>query len=410
MAKTVRPLTVKDVENAKAKSKQYTLSDGGGLALMVNTQGGKYWHFNYYQPHTKKRRLISIGTFPQITLSQARAKREEFKALITQGIDPQEDRQQQARDKAKQTENTFKAISERWYAYRQTKERFSESYAISTKRIIKNYLLPNFADKLLSSITAREVIETLEPLQAVGKLRTLHDIIKTLNHIANYALHREIIPFNPFAKLSVEFDKPRPEHMATIRPEELPKLLQAFKQTNLTPRVKMAFLWQLLTLSRPAETVKAKFEDVDINSRIWAYYVSKGRLETEKGRIHKVTLNSQAIKLLDYCKAFNNSDYLFPSTQSKKEYITSVTVINALYQMGYKGQMTAHGFRSIASTFLNEQGYNKELIEIALSHIDKDRARKAYNRAEYIERRAEMLQAWGDFVEQSAGGDLFNFV
>lgn len=411
MAKTVKPLTVKDVENAKPKDKPYTLSDGGGLALMVTPQGGKYWHFNYYHPQTKKRKLLSIGTFPQISLSSARAKREEYKALIKQGIDPQENRQQQAREakeKAEELDNRFQAVAERWYSYRQTKERFSESYAYQTKRLLVSYLYPHFADQPIHSITARQAINLLEPLQMSGKLRTLHDIITLLNQITNYALHREIVSFNPFAKISVEFDKPKQTHLATIAPEELPELLIAFKQANLTPRVKQAFLWQLLTLSRPAETVKARFSEIDISEKIWAYYVMKGRLETEQGRIHKVTLNSQAIKLLDYCRLFNRSDFLFPSAQGKRDYITSVTVINALYQMGYKGKLTAHGFRSIASTYLNELGYDKELIEIALSHIDKDRVRKAYNRAEYLASRAEMLQAWGDFVEQSAGGDLFS--
>ncbi|MDG6831989.1 integrase arm-type DNA-binding domain-containing protein [Glaesserella parasuis] len=410
MGRAVKPLTIKDVENAKPKAKQYTISDGGGLALMVTTQGGRYWHFNYYQPHTKKRRLISLGTFPELSLAQARAKREEFKALILQGIDPQAERQKLEMARIEAIENTFQTVAFKWYEYRQTKARFSESHAKKTKSIIDRFLLANFARRPIGQITARQVIEILEPLQAEGKLRTIREIIQVLNHIANYALHREIISANPFLKLSVEFDKPKEKHFATIEPSALADLLAKFKASNLTPRVKQAFLWQLLTLSRPAETVKAKFAEIDTNEKIWAYYVEKGRQDSEQGRIHKVTLNSQALRLLEFTKAFNNTPYLFPSSHSNRAYITSVTVINALYNLGYKGKQTAHGFRSIASTYLNEKGHNKELIEIALSHIDKDRARKAYNRAEYLQRRAEMLQEWGDFVEQSAGGDLFSLL
>lgn len=410
MARTVKPLTTKDVENAKPKAKQYTLSDGGGLALMITPQGGKYWHFNYYQPHTQKRRLISIGTYPLITLAQARSKREEFKALIKQGIDPQEDRQRQAQEKTEQIENTFKAIALRWYEYRQTKERFSASYAKKTMQSIERYLFPHFADMPLFSITARQAIEILEPLQACGKLRTLREIIQILNHITNYALHRELISHNPFLRLSVEFDKPREKHFATIAPEMLAELLAKFKTAKISPNAKLVFLWQLLTLARPVEAVKARFDEIDTGDQIWAYYVGKGRQETEQGRLHKVTLNTQAIKVLERCKMFNRTAHLFPSPHGKREHITSVTVINAIYKLGYKGDLTAHGFRAIASTYLNERGYDKDLIEVALSHIDKDRVRKAYNRAEYLQRRAEMLQAWGDFVEQSAGGDLFDLL
>lgn len=410
MGRTVKPLTSKDVENAKPKNKPYTLSDGGGLALMISTQGGKCWHFNYYHPLTKKRRLISIGTFPQISLAQARAKRDGFKALIKQGIDPQADRKRQQQAQAEAVENTFRVVAVKWYEHRQTKDRFSLSYAKSTKRIIDNYLTPNFGDTPFFEITARQAIEMLEPLQEKGKLRTLQDIIQTLNNIANYALHREIISSNPFLKLSVEFDKPTQKHFATIPPSELSGLLHKLKQSNISHRAKLVFLWQLLTLARPAEAVRARFDEIDESKKTWDYYVQKGRKESESGRLHKVPLNSQAIKLLDYAKAFNNSPYLFPSLHRKREFITSVTVINVIYKLGYKDKLTAHGLRSIASTYLNEQGYNKDLIEVALSHIDKDRVRKAYNRAEYLEHRAKMLQEWGDFVEQSAGGDLFKLI
>lgn len=406
MARTVKPLTIKEVENAKPKEKQYTISDGGGLALLVTPTGGKYWNFNYYQPHTKKRKLISLGTFPPVTLAQARAKREEYKALIFQGVDPLLNRQKAEQDKAEEMGNTFQAIAEKWLAFRQTKERFSERYEKGIKAILNNHLLPVFGRLPLASITALQAIGTLEPLQAGGKLRALHDAIKVLNLVTNYAVNRGIVAFNPFYKLAVEFDKPKEKHFSTIKPAELSGLFDKFKQADLQPRVKMAFLWQLLTLSRPGEAVKARFDEIDENEKIWGYYVQKGRQETEQGRMHKVTLSTQAIKVLEICRTFNKTDYLFPSPHGKRAYITEVTVINALYNLGYKGKLTAHGFRSIASTYLNELGYNKDLIEVALSHIDKDRVRKAYNRAEYLQQRAEMLQAWGDFVEQSAGGDL----
>lgn len=408
MARTVKPLTVKDVENAKPKEKEYTLTDGGGLALLIKPKGGKYWIFNYYQPHTKKRKLIGLGTFPTVTLAQARAKREEYKGLISQDIDPLQHRQKEGLEKAREIENTFQVIANSWIEFRRTKERFSESYEKSITAILKNYLLPSFGHLPLSSITALQAIKFFEPLQSSGKLRTLHDAIKILNLITNYAVNRGLVAFNPFHKLAVEFDKPKGGHFATIKPEELRTLLKKFKRSDLQPRVKMAFLWQLLTLARPAEAVKAQFNEIDETAKIWGYYVLKGQQESTQGRLHKVTLSTQAIKLLKLCRTFNKTPYLFPSSQSKRDYITPVTVVNALYKLGYKDKCTAHGFRSIASTYLNERGHNKDLIEVALSHIDKDRVRKAYNRAEYLEQRAEMLQEWGDFVEKASGGDILD--
>lgn len=410
MARITKPLTNTEVERSKPKDKPYTLADGGGLYLLIN-QNGKYWRFNYYHPITKKRILLSLGAYPSVTLLQARQTRERYKALIAQGVDPQTDRQQQQETQQREHSTTFRAVMLDWYEWRKARANFNPEYARQVQNLINRNLMPYFADLPITSITAPLAIKTLKPLQDQGKLLTLKKVIQILNFIMTYAHHREMIPYNPCVNITKEFDTPRTTHNKTIHPDQLADFIHTVKTSKCTARTVFLIFWQLLTMARPSEARKAKWADIDEKSGIWTYYIQKGIKETEQGRVHKVTLSTQALALLQQIKtiAQPNSEYLFSYSRHRPTPPNRAILNNVFDRLGFKGKLSPHGLRSIASTYLNElDRNNKELVEIALSHIDKDRIHLAYNRAEYLEERRKLLQQWGDYCEQCGLHSLFD--
>ncbi len=407
MARTTKPLTNTEIEKAKPKDKKYSLADGSGLFLLVKPNGAKLWRFNYYKPYTKDRTEIGLGNYPDVTLAKAREIKEEYRALLSQNVDPQDHRQ--AIEQAKQAEiyNTFENVARAWLEWRQTKANFSQGYAKDVKRLIERVLLPAFGNYPIAQISAPMALKAFKPLQEKGTLETLKRAIQKMNEIMTFALHREIIAHNPLSNISKEFDSPRVEHFKTIKPEDLGEFLFTLNNAQIQLQTRYLILWQLLTMTRPNEADTAKYEDINEREKIWTIRINKGIKQNDKGREHKITLSRQALALLREIKKFSGDKvYLFPSHKNPQTHTNTQTANAAIKRMGYKGKLVAHGLRSIASTYLNENGYNPELIEVALSHINQDRIRMAYNRADYIKQRFEILQAWADFIDECSQGAL----
>lgn len=401
MARVTKPLTNTEVEKSKPQSKDYLLFDGQGLQLLIKANGSKFWQFRYYRPLTKQRALMSFGGYPNVSLSQAREKREECRALLAQNIDPLKYRQQQEEAKRAEIENTFDVIAWQWFDYRKTRANFSPDYQKDIASLINRYLLPAFGGLPISHITAPLALKVFKPLQESGKLETLKRCIQKLNEIMIYAVHREIIPHNPTANISREFDNPRVEHFKTITPDELPEFMRALSTAQISLQTRYLILWQLLTMTRPNEASNARYDEIDEKARLWTIRVKKGLTDDESGRIHKITLSRQALALLREIKKLSGGKaYLFPSIKNPQQPMNSQTANSAIKRMGFKGKLVAHGLRSIASTYLNDKGFNSDAIEVALSHMNSDRIKASYDRGERLAMRFEILQAWGDFVEQ----------
>ncbi|MDO9984880.1 tyrosine-type recombinase/integrase [Glaesserella parasuis] len=383
------------------------LADGEGLYLVVFPTGAKVWKLRYMTPFTKKKNTYTIGGYPEISLIEARKIKGECRALLSQNIDPHAHRQ--AIEQAKQEEiyNTFENVAWAWYEWRQTRANFSQGYARDVKSLIERILLPAFGKYPITQISAPMALKAFKPLQEKGTLETLKRAIQKMNEIMTFALHREIIPHNPLINISKEFDSPTVEHFKTIKPEDLSEFLFTLNTAQIQLQTRYLILWQLLTMTRPNEAATAKYEDIDEKEKIWTIYINKGIKQDDKGREHKITLSRQALALLREIKKFSGGKvYLFPSHKNPQTHTNTQTANAAIKRMGYKGKLVAHGLRSIASTYLNEKGYNPELIEVALSHINQDRIRMAYNRADYIKQRFEILQAWADFIDECSQGAL----
>lgn len=403
MPRVPKPLNDAQIRKAKPKEKEYSLPDGDGLFVRIVPTGSKLWVFNYRHPITKKRSNLGLGGYPNLALIEARAIREEFRSLLANGIDPKAHRQAQQTAKLAEINNTFKAVADEWFKYRSTRANFSAGYAKDIRSLINRILLPAFGDMPITQITAPMALKAFKPLQDKGTLETLKRSIQKLNEIMTYALHREIIPFNPTANLHKEFDCPTVEHFKTIKPEDLGDFLATLQNAQIKLQTRYLIQWQLLTMTRPNESASAKWADIDEKTRIWTIPPEQMKRRTA----HKVTLSRQALALLREIKKLNGgSEYLFPSERNPQQPMNSQTANSAIKRMGYKGKLVAHGLRSIASTYLNEQGYNSDLIEVALSHLNNDRIKMAYDRGERIKQRFELLQAWADFVDECSNGAL----
>ena len=236
-----------------------------------------------------------MGVYPDISLQQARKIRNDFSLLLSQNIDPQDQQQQ-----AQQAEllNTYEAIAWSWFEYRKSKRNFSEGYQKDVESLIRRNLLPHIGHLPISQITAPMALKAFKQYQDKDKLEKLKRTIQKHNKIMTYALHRELIPFNPTANISKEFNSPTVEHFKTIKPEDLGEFIYTLNSAQIHLQTRYLILWQLLIMIRPNEAATAKYEDIDERSRIWTVYIQKGIKQDERGREHKITLSRQAIALL----------------------------------------------------------------------------------------------------------------
>ncbi len=413
MARCSKSLTDTEI---KKINQDCVLNDGQGLQLRVRRKVdgtfSKIWIFNYYKPLTKKRTQKTIGNYPTISLSQARQIKDEYRGLLTQNIDPQEYEQEQQELRLLQNQNTFAKVAEDWFEWRKSKKDFGERTAKQAHQQITKHLLPIFKDVPIEKIKSTHVIKALQPLKQEGKLDTIKRVIQRMNSIMNYAVNMGLLEQNNLLKVGEMFDTPKPTHQPCIHYDELPQFFKHLFLSVLDRQTIYLILWQLFTLSRPNETAQAKFSDIDEKAGIWSYYVLKGNKDSKLGRIHKVPLTRQMRALLAEIKANHtkHSPYLFPLRGNPNKPCSSETANKALKRIAnglYKRKQTAHGLRSIGSTWLNEQRtkdglrkYDSDLIELALSHVNKDPIRLAYNHAEYLPARRNMLQHWTDFLDE----------
>lgn len=407
-------LTDTQIRQAKPKEKDYPLSDGGGLRLMVKKNGAKTWIFNYYKPFTKTKNNITIGQYPAVTLAQAREKRAEYKSLLAQNLDPVQQREQQRQEQAGHLSRTFAKMAQQWFEMRQQQANFSERTAKDTLALIERHILPRFGKYPISEITPLIAINALKPLEAEGKLETVKKIISKLNDVMRFALHRGFISANPLSEIHKEFDKPISKGMNTIEPEELgsflAKLYHAKDNERFSLKSFYAVMLTLLTGSRPSEIAKARWEDVNLDERLWRYRVQKGNKNLPQGRLHTVTLSTQAVAVFEKMKAYNaavypqgDSPFVFASYEAKSGHLTIEAIRQAIIKSIGEGKLTTHGIRHLFSTALNDKGdYAPDWIEKALSHKDRNAIRQTYNKAQYIDQRIVMLQQWGDYVESQA--------
>ncbi|EBC8560586.1 tyrosine-type recombinase/integrase [Salmonella enterica] len=396
MARTTRPLTNTEVLRTKALEKDLTLHDGDGLFLIVKTSGKKLWRFRYQRPATKQRTMIGLGAFPALSLADARGLRADYLALLANGIDPQvqaevvEEQQQIALD------SIFSTVATNWFQLKS--KSVTSDYANDIWRSLEKDVFPAIGETPVQQIKARTLVEALEPIKARGALETVRRLVQRINEIMIYAVNTGLIDTNPASGIGMAFEKPKKQNMPTLRPEELPKLMRSLIMSNLSVSTRCLIEWQLLTLVRPSEASGARWVEIDLDAKLWTIPAERMKAKRE----HIVPLSPQALDILEVMKPISaHREHVFPSRNAPKQPMNSQTANAALKRIGYGGKLVAHGLRSIASTALNEAGFNPDVIEAALAHSDKNEVRRAYNRSTYLLKRIELMNWWGELIRVS---------
>jgi integrase len=394
-------LSDRQLKTVKAKDKDYVLSDGEGLQLRVRSNGSMLWNFNYRDPVTKNRINMGLGTYPELSLANARKRVIEARELLAQGIDPKVQRKADNEAKRAQTEHTLENVATAWFELK--KHAVTTAYAEDIWRSLTLHVFPSLKNIPLTDITAPVIIKLLRPIEAKGSLETVKRLSQRLNEIMAYGVNCGLIFANPLSGIRAAFKKPQKQNMAALPPEELPDLMLAIANASIKRITRCLIEWQLHTMTRPAEAAGTTWAEIDFEKRIWT--IPKERMK--KRRAHPIPLSDQTLALLETLKPYSgHREHVFPADRNPRTHANSQTANMALKRMGFQDRLVSHGLRSMASTILNEHGWDPELIEVALAHVDKDEVRSAYNRADYIERRRPMMTWWSDYIQKAATGNL----
>ncbi|HGJ4361210.1 TPA: integrase domain-containing protein [Salmonella enterica subsp. enterica serovar Thompson] len=392
MARTTRPLTNTEVLRAKALEKDLTLHDGDGLFLIVKTSGKKLWRFRYQRPATKQRTMMGLGTFPALSLADARGLRADYLALLANGIDPQIQAEVAEEEQKIALDSIFSTVAANWFKLKS--KSVTPDYAKDIWRSLERDIFPVIGETPVQQIKARTLVEALEPIKARGALETVRRLVQRINEIMIYAVNTGLIDANPASGVGMAFEKPKKQNMPTLRPEELPKLMRSLVMSNLSVPTRCLIEWQLLTLVRPAEASGARWAEIDLDAKLWMIPAERMKAKRE----HIVPLSTQALEILEVMQPISaHREHVFPSRNDPKQPMNSQTANAALKRIGYGGKLVAHGLRSIASTAMNEAGFNPDVIEAALAHSDKNEVRRAYNRSIYLEQRITLMGWWGEY-------------
>ena len=282
MARKTNPLTATQILQAKPKEKEYNLLDGDGLALRIKPNGSKLWIFNYYRPITRKRANLSIGKYPAISLAKARTKAIEARELLADGIDPKEHRDDTLREKQLELSNTLQAVFDDWLEVKKTS--IKEQTAKKLKQRIEKYLLPDLGKLPLGDITAPQAIKTIKPIANQGKLETVGRLCRNLNEIMTFAVNTGVIEHNRLAGIGKAFETAKVTNQASLDPKDLPELLKTINYASIKPITRCLLEWQLHTMTRPAETAGARWDEIDKEKRVWVIPAER----MKKGRDHAV--------------------------------------------------------------------------------------------------------------------------
>lgn len=398
MAKT-NPLTNTEVKQAKPREKVYKLSDGKGLQLRIKPNGNKSWLLDYVKPHTGKRSSIGFGGYPEVSLADARKLRDSARQGLAKGIDPKEHKDEIKRVQQEKHANTFFHVATNWFEIKKTE--IKPGTAKDLWRSLEIHLFPALSKYPISKITAPIVIDELKPIAAKGTLETVKRLSQRLNEIMTYAVNTGLIHANPLTGIRSAFKKPSKKNMPTLTPDELPELLKTLSYASIKLVTRCLIEWQLHTMVRPSEAAGAKWSEIDLVNKLWVIPA----VRMKKAREHTVPLTEQSLEILQRLQPISgHREYVFPADRDPKKHANESTANAALKRMGYHNRLVAHGMRALASTTLNEQGFDGDVIESALAHVDKNEVRRAYNRAEYLERRQKLMYWWSEHIELASVG------
>jgi integrase len=388
------PLSDTATRNAKPKDKPYKLADEKGLYLLIKP-AGKYWRLDYR--FDGKRKTLALGVYPDISLKEAREKRDEARKQIAQGVDPSAERKA---TKTAQTES-FEAVAREWFA--KFAPSWAESHSDKIMRRLERDVFPWIGARPVREITAPELLAVLRRIETRGALETAHRAHQNCGQVFRYAVATGRAERDPSADLRGALPPADEKHHASITdPKAIGALLRAMDSYQGAFVVRCALRLAPLVFVRPGELRGGEWSEIDLDGAEWRIPAHRMKMR----ETHIVPLSVQAVAILRELHPLTGTGrYLFPSERTDARPISENTVNAALRRLGYsKDEMTGHGFRSMASTLLNEQGWHRDAIERQLAHAERNAIRATYNYAEHLPERRRMMQAWADYLDGLKNG------
>ncbi len=398
------PLTDTACKNAKPKDDgtPAKFTDEKGMHLLVN-KTGKYWRLDYR--FLGKRKTLALGVYPDTSLKQAREKRDEARRLIAEDIDPGEHRKVTKATSKLNAANSFEAVSQEWFA--KYKPTWSEGHATRIIRRLERDIFPWLGSRPIADITAPELLATLQRIEKRDAIETAHRAMQNCGQVFRYAVATGRAERNPAADLVGAIAPAIKTSFPTITdPSKIAELLRAIDGYRGTFATQCALKLAPLVFVRPGELRQAEWKEIDLDNAMWVIPAERMKMREK----HFVPLSHQAVTILAELQALTGRNkYVFPGARTNGRPMSDNTVNAALRRLGYsKEDMTGHGFRHMASTLLNEQGWNRDAIERQMAHAERNSIRATYNYAEYLPERTKMMQAWADYLDSLKGRCCIN--
>lgn len=401
------PLTNTAVRNAKPSKKTQKLFDGGGLYLEVAPSGGKWWRLKYRFGGKEKR--LSLGTYPEITLKEARERRDNARKLLGDGIDPSAQRKARKAAQVELSANTFEAVGREWIDRHMAKK--AASHCNKVTRRLEREVFPYIGNHPISEITAPEILAVVRRIEARNHLETAHRVLQHIGQVIRYAVATGRAESDPTQALRGALPASTVKHMAApTEPDKVAEVLRMVDAFTGSPVVNAALRLLPLLFVRPGELRAMRWEQIDLKAKEWRYTTSKTKTE------HLVPLSKQAIAILEELQPLTGhlpGGWVFPGGRSPKNAMSDAAINAAYRRLGIdtRNELTGHGWRACARTLLHEQlGYVPEIIEHQLAHAVPDALGRAYNRTRFIEQRKKMMQDWANYLDKlKTGAEIVPF-
>ncbi|MFT5700267.1 MAG: integrase [Desulforhopalus sp.] len=386
------PLSDTAIRNAKLSDKQYKLTDGRGLYLLVN-RSGKYFRWDYR--FEGKRKTMALGVYPDVRLKDAREKHEDMRRLLARGVDPLELKKQTQHKKKVKNTGAFEYVAREWFE--KNKSVWTEKHSRTILSRLENNIFPWHGSVAVSEISAPMLLESLRRIEDRGAIETAHRVKQICGQVFRYAIATGRAERDPSADLKGALSPTKSKNMATITdPRLVGELMRAIGSYQGSMITRCALQFAPLTFVRPGELRHAEWCELDLDSALWKIPAQKMKMRNP----HVIPLAKQTIDiLLEIRPLTGEGKYIFPSLRTGSRPMSENTVLAALRRLGYaKEEMCGHGFRGMASTLLHENGWATDLIERQLAHAESNSVKAAYNHAEHLPERKKMMQWWADYL------------
>ena len=393
-------LTAIGIRNAKPRLKSYKLADADQLYLVVQPNGRKFWRMNY--SYLGKQKTLSFGRWPDVTLAEAREKRDDARRQVAAGIDPSEQAKLTKFEAISEAENSFKVVAEEWFAKNQLEGKAKRT--LDKMRWLLDMAYPSLGNRPIAQISAQEALLVLRKVEATGRYESARRMRSVLSRVFRYAIATARADRDVAGDLRGALIVPQVKHLAAItKAEDAGGLMRAIEGYEGHFITRLALRLTPHVFVRPGELRQAEWKEFDFDRLVWTIPAEKMKMRFA----HKVPLSKQVLAIIETLHPLTGDrDYLFPSLQGRNRPMSENTVNVALRRLGLgKDEMTAHGFRAMAATLLNEMGtWNPDAIERQLAHMENSGVRRAYTRGEYWDERIRMMQHWSDYLDELRDG------